>query len=466
MRAGLVTLSFGNASGVDRDAEPDAHQAERRAVCGPAAGGPRRGRPRRRATGRRWRCGHRPTRRPTSRSTGRIRRSAGSSTRIRRPPRRGRRPAGRSRRSGRPTPTISTGPSRSRASSATQEVAGDYEAATGAVIVEALDAAGLDAVEMPAVLVASHGPFTWGPDPAAAADNAIALEAVAAMAIETLALDPDAKPMAASLLDRHYQPQARGDRLLRAAPVTAVERSAPPRSRGCMGRATSGSAARRSPTPGPGRGPRPGHGGRPVRLGPALVSRGRDRRRRPGASARARPRVRRRHPRRAAGRGARRRRPGRPVRPVRTVPPRSLQRLHRDAVRGFRHDRRRAPLGHALAEPPAPSRCRTRSVTTRPPCSSRSASRSTRSISAPIAVGARAGVYGCGPLGLLLIQLLRLSGASVIVATDRLAHRVAAARAIGATHGFVVGARRRPIPPTVGAGRPRRAGRRRLRGRR
>ena len=58
---------------------------------------------------------------------------------------------------------------------------------------------------------------------------------------------------------------------------------------------------------------------------------------------------------------------------------------------------------------------------------------------APVVVGARAGVYGCGPLGLLLVQLLRLSGALVIVATDRLAHRVAAARQMGATHGFVVG---------------------------
>jgi L-ribulose-5-phosphate 4-epimerase len=85
------------------------------------------------------------------------------------------------------------------------EVAGDYEAATGAVIVEALTTAGLDPMEMPAVLVASHGPFTWGPDPGIAADNATALEAIAAMAIETLALDPAAKPMARSLLDRHYQ---------------------------------------------------------------------------------------------------------------------------------------------------------------------------------------------------------------------------------------------------------------------
>ena len=58
---------------------------------------------------------------------------------------------------------------------------------------------------------------------------------------------------------------------------------------------------------------------------------------------------------------------------------------------------------------------------------------------APVGVGGRAGVFGCGPLGLLLIQLLRLAGASAIVATDRLAHRVAAARAVGATYGFVVG---------------------------
>jgi L-ribulose-5-phosphate 4-epimerase len=85
------------------------------------------------------------------------------------------------------------------------EIAGEYEAATGAVIVETLTTIGLDALEMPAVLVASHGPFTWGPDPETAADNAIALEAVAAMAIDTVALDPDTKPMPRALLERHYQ---------------------------------------------------------------------------------------------------------------------------------------------------------------------------------------------------------------------------------------------------------------------
>jgi L-ribulose-5-phosphate 4-epimerase len=85
------------------------------------------------------------------------------------------------------------------------EVAGDYEAATGAVIIEALEAAELGAAEMPAVLVASHGPFTWGPDATAAVDNAVVLEAVAAMASRTHALDPDVRPIASYLLERHFQ---------------------------------------------------------------------------------------------------------------------------------------------------------------------------------------------------------------------------------------------------------------------
>ena len=225
-----------------------------------------------------------------------------------------------------------------------QEVAGDYEAATGAVIVETLTTTGLDPLEMPAVLVASHGPFTWGPDPEAAADNAIALEAVAAMAIETLALDPGAKPMAddrcstattsASTAPRPTTGSGGDDRRHRR--VADVAR--------LHGKGDVRLAREATPTPGHGRGPRSGHGGRPVRLGPALVSRGRDRRCGPVASARPRSRVRRRHPGRAAGRGARRGRPGRPVRPMRSVPAGSLERLHRDAVRGFRDDRRRTPL--------------------------------------------------------------------------------------------------------------------------
>ncbi len=85
------------------------------------------------------------------------------------------------------------------------EVAGEYEAETGAVIIEALERLGLSAAEMPAVLVASHGPFTWGRDARDAADNATALEAVAAMATQTFALNPDAEPLAPYLLERHFR---------------------------------------------------------------------------------------------------------------------------------------------------------------------------------------------------------------------------------------------------------------------
>jgi L-ribulose-5-phosphate 4-epimerase len=85
------------------------------------------------------------------------------------------------------------------------EVAGEYEAETGAVIVETLERLGLSAGEMPAALVASHGPFTWGRDAQEASDNATALEAVATMAIQTFALDPQAKPMPQYLLERHFR---------------------------------------------------------------------------------------------------------------------------------------------------------------------------------------------------------------------------------------------------------------------
>jgi L-ribulose-5-phosphate 4-epimerase len=85
------------------------------------------------------------------------------------------------------------------------EVDGGYEAATGAVILETLEVAGLTVDEMPAVLVASHGPFTWGQDSSAAVENAVALEVVAAMASRTSALDPAVRPIAGYLLERHFQ---------------------------------------------------------------------------------------------------------------------------------------------------------------------------------------------------------------------------------------------------------------------
>jgi L-ribulose-5-phosphate 4-epimerase len=84
------------------------------------------------------------------------------------------------------------------------ELGPSYEAETGAVIIETLEAIGLGPLQMPAVLVRSHGPFTWGVDAADALANAIALEAVATMAEQTLVLDPDTRPIDDALLERHF----------------------------------------------------------------------------------------------------------------------------------------------------------------------------------------------------------------------------------------------------------------------
>lgn len=84
------------------------------------------------------------------------------------------------------------------------ELGEGYEADTGAVIIETLDASGLGPLEMPAVLVRSHGPFTWGANASEAVANAVALEAVAAMAERTLALDAATEPIDDALLERHF----------------------------------------------------------------------------------------------------------------------------------------------------------------------------------------------------------------------------------------------------------------------
>jgi L-ribulose-5-phosphate 4-epimerase len=84
------------------------------------------------------------------------------------------------------------------------EVEGAYEAETGAVIVETLASIGGDPLEMPGVLVASHGPFTWGLDAADAVTNAVALEAVAALAHRTLAIDAEVERIGDALQQRHF----------------------------------------------------------------------------------------------------------------------------------------------------------------------------------------------------------------------------------------------------------------------
>jgi L-ribulose-5-phosphate 4-epimerase len=84
------------------------------------------------------------------------------------------------------------------------EIRGEYEACTGDVIVETLECLELDPLEMPAALVASHGPFAWGADPAQAVENAVALEAVAEMALHTLVLESAAAGIEDDLLERHF----------------------------------------------------------------------------------------------------------------------------------------------------------------------------------------------------------------------------------------------------------------------
>ena len=84
------------------------------------------------------------------------------------------------------------------------EIADAYEWATGSVVVETLRDTGRTATDTPAVLVASHGPFTWGATPESAVETAIALEAIAALAIRTLAIDPAVASIGEKLLARHF----------------------------------------------------------------------------------------------------------------------------------------------------------------------------------------------------------------------------------------------------------------------
>jgi L-ribulose-5-phosphate 4-epimerase len=81
-----------------------------------------------------------------------------------------------------------------------EEIDGGYEEATGAAIVEL----GVDPLEMPAALVASHAPFVWGRDVEEAVENAVALEAVAASTYRALVLRSDCASIDDGLLAKHF----------------------------------------------------------------------------------------------------------------------------------------------------------------------------------------------------------------------------------------------------------------------
>ncbi|NMB30207.1 MAG: L-ribulose-5-phosphate 4-epimerase [Clostridiales bacterium] len=86
-----------------------------------------------------------------------------------------------------------------------REISGEYELETGNVIIETMGERGIDPMDIPAILVASHGPFTWGSSAKDAVHNAVVLEEVAMMAWHSMQMSGvHAKPMQGKLLDKHF----------------------------------------------------------------------------------------------------------------------------------------------------------------------------------------------------------------------------------------------------------------------
>ncbi len=85
-----------------------------------------------------------------------------------------------------------------------EEIEGSYEEETGNVIIETF--VGENIMNIPAVLVHEHGPFTWGKNADAAVYNSVVLEEVAKMALVTIQLKRDHAdiPMQQMLLDKHF----------------------------------------------------------------------------------------------------------------------------------------------------------------------------------------------------------------------------------------------------------------------
>jgi len=83
-----------------------------------------------------------------------------------------------------------------------EEVEGDYELNTGHAIVRRMQ--GRDPLGCPAILVAGHGPFAWGRSVSDAAHNAVIVEELAAMAWQTITINPAAKPISETLRDKHH----------------------------------------------------------------------------------------------------------------------------------------------------------------------------------------------------------------------------------------------------------------------
>lgn len=83
-----------------------------------------------------------------------------------------------------------------------EQIESDYEKETGNAIVERFKTLNPD--YMPGVLVASHGPFTWGKDSFEAVHNSVVLEEIAEMAFGNIMLNPEASSISSYLLDKHF----------------------------------------------------------------------------------------------------------------------------------------------------------------------------------------------------------------------------------------------------------------------
>ena len=83
-----------------------------------------------------------------------------------------------------------------------EEIENDYEINTGKIIVETFK--DINPSDIPAVLVRGHGPFCWGESPKRAVENALVLEEISFMAYHNLLIDRDIEPVSQTLLYRHY----------------------------------------------------------------------------------------------------------------------------------------------------------------------------------------------------------------------------------------------------------------------
>ena len=85
-----------------------------------------------------------------------------------------------------------------------EEIENDYEKNTGLVIIETLKKRNINPMDIPGIIIASHGPFAWGKDSRQAVYNAVVLEELSKMAYRTIQINPNIKSVEKYLLDKHY----------------------------------------------------------------------------------------------------------------------------------------------------------------------------------------------------------------------------------------------------------------------